>query len=82
VNLTEYLAQHNCERPDLRLIAEDDRFRRFFCMTCHLDWVVSRSRAKAHAREEMRLSQMRRMSEQESRRVSVSGRYYTGARND
>lgn len=82
MKLAEYLDQHNCERPDLRLIAEDDRFRRFFCMTCHLDWVVSRSKLKAQAREEERLSRMRRLSEQESRRVSVSGRYYAGSSHD
>ena len=73
--------EHHCERPDLRLVAETERFRRFFCMTCHLDWIISRSRARAAAQEENRLAAIRTMTEAERRaNRKTFGKYYAGRR--
>ena len=79
MTLSEYLLQHKCVRPDLRLISENDSARHFQCLTCGLDWIISRSRLKAFAREENRLDTIRKLTEQErlnSRKVF--GPYYGG----
>jgi hypothetical protein len=84
VTLAEYLLKHKCERPDLRLSAENDWFRTFICLTCKETWVVTRSKVKTAAREDARLAQVRKISEDEAARMKsakVFGAHYRGARH-
>ena len=84
MTLAEYLLKHKCERPDLRLVEENNYFRHFICLTCREDWFISRSNVKAAAREENRLANIRRISEAEAvkvRSAKVFGTYYRGHRH-
>lgn len=84
VTLAEYLLKHKCERPDLRLVEENNYFRHFICLTCKEDWFISRSNVKAQAREDNRLATIRRITEAEAVRVrsaKVFGAHYRGMRH-
>ena len=84
MTLGEYLSTHQCAvgRPDLLLVGENEGFRLFVCLSCKEEWAISRSRAKAQAREEARLGQIRRITEEEKQASKrVFGRYYAGRRH-
>ena len=71
-----------CERSDLRLLSETDKFRHFFCRTCKLDWIVTRSKEKARAREDVaarRIAQATNADRQALARRKVFGRHYAGS---
>jgi hypothetical protein len=70
--------ERSCERSELVLLKETDQVRHFFCRNCKLDWVVSRSKVKAQAADELQRDRIRKATPTEQRQVF--GRYYTGAR--
>jgi hypothetical protein len=76
-SLQEYLSKHKCERPQLRMVSQDDYRYHFFCETCKEDWIITRSKLKAHARDEVFAQRIREATPAQKRKVF--GRYYGGA---
>ena len=66
---------------NLRLVEENDKCRYFVCLACLKEWFVSRSKVKQQAREDHRLNNIRKISDLERQKVSVSGPYYMGPKH-
>lgn len=81
MTLAEYLGTHKSRctgTPQLRLLGEDQRCRYFCCLTCHEQWIISRSKVKSALRQEACLDQWRRISAAERDRHKIFGAYYRG----
>ncbi len=63
--------EKRCERSDLVLMGEDERYYRFFCRTCSLFWVWSKDKQRSEARELARVKKLQELSERERNRIAV-----------
>jgi hypothetical protein len=82
MSLRDYLAANPCcERPNLRVLEENQQYRTLVCLNCKSDRIVTRNKLKSYAREENERDRFQAISEAERRTVKIFGSHYAGARH-
>lgn len=62
--------EKRCERSELVLMGEDERYYKFFCRQCKLLWVWSKPKQRAEAKEISRVKKLQELSERERGRIA------------
>lgn len=65
-----------CERSDLVLAGEQDKFWNFICRTCHLFWVLSKPRTKAEGKYRSEVSRMEKATESDRKLAAMPKKFY------
>lgn len=61
--------EKHCERSELILVGEDDRYYRFHCKCCKLFWVWSKPKARGEAQELNRVKRLNELSQRQQEAV-------------
>lgn len=68
--------EKRCERSELILVGEDERYFKFHCKCCKLFWVWSKPKQRAEAAELNRIKKLSELSQREQAAV----RFYAPAK--
>lgn len=69
-----------CERSEIILLGEADTHYSMYCKCCKLCWIISKTRTKGRAREELHMKNIREANRRERMQAKQVVKFYAPAK--